>query len=78
MNAPLNLVLSIICRDDIMKINVGRKFNCVVMWFFYYQGNIMNMLDVRFYKNLWGVAIIELDSHPDHNKGPDHAPCAGP
>ena len=20
---------------------------------------------------LWGVAILELDSHPDHNKGPD-------
>ena len=28
--------------------------------------------------NLLGVAVPELDSHPDHNKGPDHAPCAGP
>ncbi len=28
--------------------------------------------------NLWGVAVLELDSHPDHNKGPDHAPCACP
>ena len=23
--------------------------------------------------NLWGVAVLELDSHPDNNKGPDHA-----
>ncbi len=37
------------------------------------------MLDVRYYMNLWDVAVLELDSHPDdHNKGPDHAPCAGP
>ncbi len=28
--------------------------------------------------NLWGVAVLELDSHPDHNKGPDHAPYACP
>ena len=21
--------------------------------------------------NLWGVAVLGLDSHPDHNKGPD-------
>ncbi len=28
--------------------------------------------------NLWGVAVIELKSHPDHNKVPDHAPCACP
>ncbi len=21
--------------------------------------------------NLWGVAVLELDSRPDHNKGPD-------
>ncbi len=27
--------------------------------------------------NLWGVAVLELDSHPDHNKVPDQAPCAG-
>ncbi len=26
--------------------------------------------------NLWGVAVLELDSHPGHNKGPDNAPCA--
>ena len=26
--------------------------------------------------NLWGVAVYELDSLPDHNKGLDHAPCA--
>ena len=25
--------------------------------------------------NLWGVAVVKLDGHPDH-KGPDHAPCA--
>ncbi len=24
------------------------------------------------------VAVLELYSHPDHNKGPDNAPCAGP
>ena len=28
--------------------------------------------------NLWGFAVLELDSYPDHNKGPDHAPCACP
>ncbi len=28
--------------------------------------------------NLWGVVVLELNKHPDHNKGPDHAPCAGP
>ena len=28
--------------------------------------------------NLWGVAVLVLDSNPDHNKGPDDAPCAGP
>ena len=22
---------------------------------------------------LWGVAVLELDSHPNHNKRPDHA-----
>ncbi len=27
---------------------------------------------------LWGVAVLEHDSHPDHNKGPDHTPCACP
>ncbi len=26
-------------------------------------------LDVRCYMNLWGVAVLELDCHPDHNKG---------
>ncbi len=25
-----------------------------------------------------GVELLELDSHPDHNKGPDHVPCADP
>ena len=25
------------------------------------------------YMNLWGVAV--LDCHPDHNKGPNYAPC---
>ncbi len=34
------------------------------------------MLDV--YMNVWGVAVIELDNHPDHNKGPDLAPSACP
>ena len=28
--------------------------------------------------NLWGVAVLELDCHPDLNKGPDYAPCACP
>ena len=31
------------------------------------------VIDVRCYMNLWGVAVLELDSHPDYNKGPDHA-----
>ncbi len=26
---------------------------------------------ILFYMNLWGD-----DNHHDHNKGPDHAPCA--
>ncbi len=25
---------------------------------------------------LWRVVVLELDSHPDQNKGPGHAPCA--
>ena len=36
------------------------------------------MLDVICFMNLWGFAVLELDSHPDHNKGPDQAPCACP
>ena len=28
--------------------------------------------------NLWGVAVLEHDSHPNHNKRPDHAPCTCP
>ncbi len=28
--------------------------------------------------NIWVVAVLELVSHPDHNKGPRHAPCACP
>ena len=28
---------------------------------------------VRCYMILRGVAVLELDSHPDRNKGPDHA-----
>ena len=28
--------------------------------------------------NLWGVAVLELDSHPDHNKGPGQVPCVCP
>ena len=35
-------------------------------------------VDVRCYMNLWGVAVLELDCHPDHNKGLDYAPCACP
>ena len=35
-------------------------------------------LDVRCYMNLWGVAVLELDSHSDPKKGPDHAPYACP
>ncbi len=27
---------------------------------------------------LLGVVVLELDSHSDHNKGPDLAPCADP
>ncbi len=39
----------------------------------------MFMYVVRCYMNLWVVAVPELDSHPDRNKGPDHgAPCTGP
>ena len=28
--------------------------------------------------NLWVVAVIELDTHSDHNRRPNYAPCAGP
>ncbi len=28
------------------------------------------------YESMRDVAVIELDSHPDHKKGPDQAPCA--
>ncbi len=28
--------------------------------------------------NLWVVVVLESDSHPDHNKGPVHAPCTCP
>ncbi len=28
--------------------------------------------------NLWDVAVLELDSHPDHNMGPDYTHCACP
>ncbi len=31
---------------------------------------------VRWYMNLWGVTVLELDSHPDRNEGPDYALCA--
>ena len=30
------------------------------------------------FMNLWGVAVLELDSQPDHIKRPDHVPCACP
>ncbi len=30
------------------------------------------------YVSMGGVALLELDNHPDHNKEPDHAPCACP
>ena len=40
--------------------------------------NFMIRLYVKFYLTvtfnnmlLWGVAVLELDSHPDNNKGPD-------
>ena len=35
-------------------------------------------LDVWCYMSLWNVTVLELDSQPDHNKGPDHAHCACP
>ena len=28
--------------------------------------------------DLWGVKVLELDSHPDLNKGPDLTPYACP
>ncbi len=42
------------------------------------HGNTFLEKIVRCYINLWGVAVPELDSHPDRNKGPDNAPCASP
>ncbi len=31
-----------------------------------------------FCKNLWDVAVFELERHLDHKKRPDNAPCACP
>ncbi len=28
--------------------------------------------------NILGVVVLELDSHPDHDKGPDRAPSVCP
>ena len=36
------------------------------------------MCDMCVCMNLLGAAVLEFDSHPDHNKGADHAPCACP
>ena len=33
-------------------------------------------IDVRCYMNRWGVTVLELNCHPENNKGPDYAPCA--
>ena len=30
------------------------------------------------YNNIWVVAVLKLDIHPDHNKGLDRAACACP
>ena len=38
------------------------------------EGVDIGLLDIKCYMNLWGVAVLELDSHPDLNNGPDHAP----
>ncbi len=35
-------------------------------------------LDVIYYMNLLGVAVLGLDSHPYYNTGPDQAPCTCP
>ncbi len=37
----------------------------------------LQVIDVRFNMNQWGVAVLELDNHPNHNKGSNYAPCAG-
>ena len=42
----------------------------------YYQTFYYMSLIYLYYMNLWSVAVFELDSHPDRNKGPDYAPCA--
>ncbi len=41
---------------------------------------IRKNVDVDMYlcMNLRGVAVLELDSHPDQDKRPEHAPCACP
>ncbi len=43
-----------------------------------FWGLTTNVCVICICMNLWGIAVLELDSHPDHNKGPDHAPCACP
>ncbi len=35
---------------------------------------ITSICVICIYKNLWGVVVLGLVSHPDHNKGPNYAP----
>ena len=55
---------------------------CLV-YLFYTTGFILIeklyiIIYVRCYMNLWDVAVLKLNCYPNHNKGPDHAPGAGP
>ena len=52
---------------------------CLVLVAFYYclcysKQMFLNVGLIYICMNVWGVAILKLDSHPDHNKGPDHRP----
>ncbi len=42
----------------------------VILLFFYKLRAL-----IYIFMNPWGVVVLELDSHPDHNKGLDYAYC---
>ena len=46
--------------------------------FFYHNDSEMIPRVDMYCMYLWGVVVLELDSHPDHKKGQDRAHCACP
>ena len=50
----------------------------IMKLFSYFQQNFIDVCVLCICMNLYSVAVLWLDSHPDNNKGPDHEPCACP